>query len=513
MIFPCSGGARASAPAERVPVLLRIALFLVLAQAANGVHAIGMGSEDARHLLGRIAFGPLVTEVREFSFLKREEAVNRLLADTRSAPVRQPPAWVNEPVTPFRVMREAGPEERRMLLERDLRRGLELRAWWAGEMLESPAQLGERMTLFWHGHFTSSQQKVRMMQLMYRQNQLLRRHALGNFAELLRTVSKDPAMLIYLDTASNRRGQPNENFARELMELFTLGTGHYKETDIREAARAFTGWSIDPDTGEYLLRPGAHDGGDKTVLGRSGNLDGDAVLEIILARPRTAEHIVEKLWREFVSPSPDPREVQRIAGVFRSARYDIRAVLRELLLSRAFWAAENRATLFKSPAEFVVGTLRHLEIPVRDPLPVALLMAELGQNLFSPPNVKGWPGGTRWINSTTLLARKQFVERLFNGEDGYPVLVAGRGARTDIAAAKGPPRMSPEARERMAKSLAEMRFDSEQWLSHFPVTLAGDAILVRRMVLAGEPAGGLPAMMANRELIRLLTLDPMFQLK
>ena len=169
--------------------------------------------------------------------------------------------------------------------------------------------------------------------------------------------------------------------------------------------------------------------------------------------------------------------------------------------------------MVKSPADFVVGTLRQLEIPVADPLPLALLMAGLGQNLFSPPNVKGWPGGTRWINSTTLLARKQFIERLFNSEESQPDMAAERRGFNVFAAAKGVGRLPPEMRERMAKTVADMRFDSDKWLSNFPVAVAGDGESVRRAVLAGEPAGGLPAMMANKELVRLLALDPVFQLK
>ena len=187
--------------------------------------------------------------------------------------------------------------------------------------------------------------------------------------------------------------------------------------------------------------------------------------------------------------------------------------MRELLGSPAFWAAENHGTMVKSPADFVVGTLRQLEIPVADPLPLALLMAGLGQNLFSPPNVKGWPGGTRWINSSTLLARKLFIERLFNGEEAQPGMAAERRKPDDYAAAKGIGRLPPETRERLAKAVAGMRFDSEKWLANFPVAVSGDGELVRRAVLAREPVGGLPAMMANRELVRLLALDPVFQLK
>jgi uncharacterized protein (DUF1800 family) len=236
-------------------------------------------------------------------------------------------------------------------------------------MLATRSPLTERMTLFWHNHFVSSQQKVRYTRLMYEQNVLLRRHAVGNFGELLHAVSKDPAMVIYLDSASNRKGKPNENFAREVMELFTLGEGNYSEQDIKEAARAFTGWSVDPDSGEFMFRRPAHDDGVKTVLGRSGNFDGDAVLDILLAQPQTAEFIVSKLWREFVSPAPDAMEVKRIARMFRDNRYNIKVALRALLTADAFYAPQNRAVLIKSPVELIVGTLRQFRFETGEVTP------------------------------------------------------------------------------------------------------------------------------------------------
>src|SRR6185503_10785129 len=218
-----------------------------------------------------------------------------------------------------RRLRTMSPEERKLAQREIVQRSFELQSWWLTELIATRAPLAEKMTLFWHNHFVSGLQKVRSPQLLYRQNVLLRKHALGNFGELLRAVSRDPAMLIYLDNASNRREQPNENFARELMELFTLGEGHYGEQDVKEAARAFTGWSVDPDTGEFLFRRPAHDDGVKTILGRTGSFDGSAVLDILLAQPQTAEFVAGKLWREFVSPVPDPVEVRRIARAFRES--------------------------------------------------------------------------------------------------------------------------------------------------------------------------------------------------
>jgi uncharacterized protein (DUF1800 family) len=222
-------------------------------------------------------------------------------------------------------------------------------------------------------------------------------------------------MVIYLDSASNRRGNPNENFSREVMELFTLGEGNYSETDIKEAARAFTGWSIDPESGQFVWRERAHDDGEKTLFGQQGRWDGDAVLDILLAQPNTAEFVVGKLWREFVAPSAtlaEQKEIRRIARHFRDSRYDIRVALRELLSSPAFWVERNRGALIKSPVDFVIGTLRSFDVDPPEGRQLVHVLTQLGQDVFSPPNVRGWPGGETWINSSTLLARKQFAERI-----------------------------------------------------------------------------------------------------
>ena len=288
--------------------------------AAAAGHA-PLGFEDARHLLNRTSFAAGADDIALFATLSREQAADRLLGWTAQARVTPPPEWVGE-FKSARGLRQMSEEDRRAFRRDQVLKGLELRGWWLTEMLTTPSPLTEKMTLFWHNHFTSSQQKVRSPVLLYRQNALLRRYALGDFGTLLHAVARDPAMLVYLDGATSRRGQPNENFAREVMELFTLGEGHYTEQDIKEAARAFTGWSVDPETGAFLLRPLAHDDGSKTIFGRSGNFDGDGVIDLLLARPETAERIVDKLWREFVSPTPDAREVSRVARLFRENQYD-----------------------------------------------------------------------------------------------------------------------------------------------------------------------------------------------
>ncbi len=386
-------------------------VMLVLALMAYSVSAATLSGEEARHLLNRAGIGARPADIAAFSGLSRRDAVERLLAAGESGYGTPPPAELLEyqsPATLRALSADARKEDQR-------RRALALRTWWVALMLDAttPAQqLRERMTLFWHNHFVSSLQKVRSTKLMLEQNSLLRRHALGHFDDLLHAVGKDPAMLLYLDSATNRRGSPNENFAREVMELFTLGEGQFSEQDVKEAARAFTGWSIEPDTGAFRWRPFFHDGGGKTVLGVSGNLNGDEVLDILLAQPQTAEHLMRKLWREFISPSPDEKEVLRIASDFRDSDYDVRVALRGIFNSRGFWAPENRLALIKSPVDWVLGTLNSMEMDPPDSQRLSLVLRRLGQDLFAPPNVKGWPGGEAWINSGTLLARKAMAEHL-----------------------------------------------------------------------------------------------------
>ncbi|MBI5753201.1 MAG: DUF1800 domain-containing protein, partial [Hydrogenophilales bacterium] len=306
---------------------MRTIISFLFALTTFTAQAAGMGYDDARHLLARTGFAPTELDVQTYAKLTRAQAVDKLLSETRREAQTPAPSWVNEPPASMRDIKRLPDEEKKALLRQQIERGVEMRGWWFQEMLATPTPLTERMTLFWHNHFVSSQQKVKSAQMMYRQHVLLRRYALGNFGELLHAVSKDPAMIVYLDNASNRRGQPNENFAREVMELFTLGVGQYTEQDIQEAARAFTGWSLDRSSGDFRFYRLLHDGGAKTVLGRSGDFDGDAVLDILLAQPQTAEFISAKLWREFASPDPDVKEVQRLARILREARYEMKPLL------------------------------------------------------------------------------------------------------------------------------------------------------------------------------------------
>jgi len=505
-----------------------MALTAAQSVAAPAAMATGatLGYDDARHLLNRVGFGATQAEILRFAALSREQAANALLADARTSAVTPPPAWTT-PTLPLRYPRpgEGTDAEKKMFQQEQVREGLELRGWWVGEMLATPSPLTERMTLFWHNHFVSSQQKVRLALLMYRQNVTLRAHALGNFGTLLHAMARDPAMVIYLDSVQNRRGTPNENFAREVMELFTLGEGNYGEQDIKEAARAFTGWSLDRSTGEFMFRPFLHDYGSKTVLGSSGNLDGDQVLDILLAQPQTGEFITRTLWREFISPDPDPAEVKRVARAFRNSGYDIKVALRALLASDAFYAADNRATLVKSPVELVVGTLRQFDLKPAQTLPFAVAAAGMGQNLFSPPNVKGWPGQDAWINTSTLLARKQFLDRVFRADDAATRLqpIADDAMTMPApkqailpAGAQDPDKMREIAfRRNMERAIDRVQFDSTSWFAQLGVTPQSKtrSQVASRMLLAIAPQIAPDPDIDSAALVRALVLDVSYQLK
>jgi uncharacterized protein (DUF1800 family) len=480
------------------------AVFAVVLPVA--AHAAAIGYEGARHLLNRTGFGATDAEIAQFAPLGRDEAVARLLAGARREAFVAPPDAVDEPFQPFYKLRGLSAEERMTAQRKLAQEAFDLRAWWLREMIVTPSPLTERMTLFWHNHFATSQQKVRSTRLMYRQNTLLRREALGNFATLLHEVAKDPAMLVYLDNAGSRKQAPNENFAREVMELFTLGEGHYAEHDIKEAARAFTGWSLDRDTGEFTYRRVWHDYGDKTVLGRTGRLDGDDVLDALLSRPETARFIAAKLWREFVSPTPDAGEISRWAETFRAGGYEVKPLMRAVLTSDAFWSAANRGALVKSPVDLVVGTLRTFEIRPADLRPAVFACAALGQNPFAPPNVKGWPGGDAWIDSATLLGRRQFVDRLFRGSD--PMASAPMAMREEPKAGAGD--FAARMRRTLERGIADYAFDADRFMASLG---ASGTKRLDKLVLAYPPVNGDEPEASMPDRVRALVADASYQLK
>jgi uncharacterized protein (DUF1800 family) len=304
-----------------------------------------------------------------------------------------------------------------------------LKAWWFYRMLYGPDPLAEKLTLLWHDHFATANSKVQDPALMRRQNETLRRHARGKFADLLNAGVREPALLVYLDAPANRKGHPNENLGRELMELFTLGAGHFSEADVKEAARALTGWTV--EDGQFTEDAGRHDAGEKTILGRAGKWTGADLVKMLLDHPATAERIATKLCRLFLGETAiTPAAVQSLAAELRAHDLDLGQAVGVVLRSRLFFADANLGSRVLSPVEVVVGAARALEL--FDPAPSTLALADwsarIGQDLFEPPNVGGWPGGRAWLHSRGVVARANYAAALVNG------LSAGRASPYDATA-------------------------------------------------------------------------------
>jgi uncharacterized protein (DUF1800 family) len=291
----------------------------------------------------------------------------------------------------------------------------QLAAWWAYVLLHTPHPLLERMTLFWHGHFATSAEKVTDAALMLQQNRLLRQHALGDFRPLVHDISRDPAMLVYLDSATNRKGRPNENYARELMELFCLGEGNYSEKDVQELARCFTGWEI--KLGKFRFNRFQHDVGEKTVLGTtSAFADGESI-DLILQQPSAAQFIAGKLFRQFIcdEPAPPPELLEPLAAELREHEWEIGIVVQRILGSELFFSSHALGRKVRSPVDLAVGLLRSLD-GTTNTHQLAADLRQNGQGLFFPPNVKGWDGGRAWINSSTILGRANMTARILGDE-------------------------------------------------------------------------------------------------
>jgi len=327
--------------------------------------------------------------------------------------------------------------------------------WWIARLLVTRRPLEEKLTLFWHDHFATSAAKVQYGPMMYGQLVTLRQGANGSFGELLHAVAKDPAMIFWLDTQRSTKKSPNENFAREVMELFTLGVGNYSEQDIQEAARAFTGWALNrprrkqikgsdgkfkpdpvalPSIPDYQYIPLRADLGLKTVLGVSGRFSGEQVLDILLERPETPRLIAAKLLKFFYHPEPAEEEITKYAKVLADADLDIRALLEALFTSEEFYSDRAERAIYKSPVDFVIGTLRALGagevvefLSKSDEGKRRLagvlrgleqIMDKMGQKLLFPPDVAGWDQGEAWINTATMLERVKLADVLFPEQKG-----------------------------------------------------------------------------------------------
>lgn len=388
------------------------ALWLGLPLAWLPLAAPALSPEDLRHLTERVGFAATPQQQRELAALDRMQAVSHLLRQAdQGCDAATLPAWAEQ-----KTQSPVADNEAAQLAYRKLRHGhrVELQNWWLEGMLTSPAPLCDRMALFWHQYFPIPVSQTRSEGAALRQVQRFRQQWAGDFREHLRLVSREAPMLEFLGLQHSHKRQPSENYARELLELYTLGPGHYTEVDVREAARAFTGWRRLRRLDVFVKWWPAHDLGEKTFLGETGRFDGDDIIDIVLRQPRTAEYVVEKLWREFVSPTPDPTEVQRLAAKLRN-HWSIRTVLKDLLRSPAFWAAEHRNSLVKSPVELVIGTLRAAGVQQLKGNALAAWTTAMGQGLYQPPDVKGWRGQEHWITAQTLQARQIFLLGLAEG--------------------------------------------------------------------------------------------------
>ncbi|PYJ54578.1 MAG: DUF1800 domain-containing protein [Verrucomicrobia bacterium] len=390
--------------------------------------------ETAAHLLNRARFGATPAEI-DSARKKGLVAMVREFVDVRAdAGNVPPPAWakprnIRAARMALKAAKERGENFRETARQFRVMEGdeiLDLRRWWLERMMNSPAPLLEKMTLFWHGHFATSVQKVKDGYWMWLQNDTLRRNALGNFATLVKAISRDPAMMIYLDLQQNREAHPNENWARELMELFTVGIGNYSEDDIRAAARAFTGYRIDMTTQQFRFARMEQDLGTKKFMGHTGPLNGDNVIDILVRQPACSRFISRKLWRFFVEDEPSQEIVDAIASRIRAHNFEMRPVLREIFSSAEFYSDRAMGTQIKSPLQYIVQTSKLLETQLPSPIVVQNAMRQMGQILFAPPNVKGWDGGKDWITTSTLLFRYNFANYLISGDAMLP---AGQAAR------------------------------------------------------------------------------------
>lgn len=452
-----------------------------IAASMAAISAEKFGYDQARHLLWRAGFGGTSKQIQTLAGWGPERAVDYLLnydqvpsetikGDLFDRDIMHPPtAEERQMAAEARKSRdeeklEMLQRERQMRERRDRVQMAEIQKWWLKRMIETPRPLEERLTLFWHGHFATSFRTIENSYHMFMQNGMFRKNAAGNFADLLFGIIRDPAMIAYLNNNQSRKGKANENLAREIMELFSLGIGAYSENDIKDGARALTGYTFEDD--KFVFQKNNHDEGGKKILGRTGNFDGDEFVRIILEQPACSAYITRKLYHYFVRELPpleraedetlDPgvrAAMHDLAGAFLRSKYELKPVLRRLFLSEHFYSPAFLNEQIKSPVSLVVGAVRSLNTPVRDLSILNDALDLMGQNLFYPPSVKGWDGGRSWINTSTLYVRQNIMAFLLTGKRpvGYdpsaeterydPSELLAELEKADKAAARDPERV------------------------------------------------------------------------
>ena len=394
---------------------------------------------DVAHLYRRAGFGARPAELEAAARAGYPATVETLLAGMGRAP--DPTGdRVNPPTfAPYQARSGAkgSPQARAEATARARRDAVGLRQlqeWWLSRMVVTSTPLREKMTLLWHGHFATGISKVRDPHLMYLQNQSFRTMGGGSFEDLTQAVAKGGAMMAWLDTATDKASHPNENFARELMEVFTLGVGNYTQNDVEASARAFTGWTYDRTTDQWHLRYRQHDDGNKTFLGRTGNLSGEDVISIIVGQPASARFVVAKVWSHLAYPvAPGDPVVDDLVSRYLPG-YDITELLRAVFLHPAFLSPTARAGLVKQPVEYVVGSGRALGLDASAAPALATMATATGQTLFNPPNVGGWPQNGYWLNTATALARAAAAPALARRADLSPLEALGASQRPGAVA-------------------------------------------------------------------------------
>ncbi len=368
-----------------------------------------------QHLLWRAGFGPMAENAASLDSIAPKDLWKLLLNTSAKKPEKINVAQnlvdgLFKGVQDVAQMQkqELSNDQKKMIREQSREDLKNLNLRWLDEMINGEAQLREKMSLFWHGHFA-----CRVINSYFQQEllQTIRENALGNFKDILREVSKSPSMLSFLNNQQNRKKKPNENFAREVMELFTMGRGNYTENDIKEAARAFTGWGF-TIKGDFEFRKLVHDDGSKTILGNTGNFDGDDVLDILLAQKQTATYITKKIYKYFVNEKADDAKVEWLSDRFYKNEYDIKKLMEDIFTADWFYEEKNIGTKIKSPVELIAGIRRLLPMEMENDQAQLLFQKALGQILFYPPNVAGWPGGKTWIDSSSLMLRLRIPQIL-----------------------------------------------------------------------------------------------------
>ncbi|WMX16791.1 DUF1800 domain-containing protein [Aureispira sp. CCB-E] len=364
--------------------------------------------QKIQHLYWRAGFGLSPIEFQKKKKQPLEKVLNDLFKEAKKVNSVRIPYYNMPSAQSFKAMEK---KERREKMKEIQQLTTEVNLNWVRQMTSNESNcLQEKMTLFWHGHFACESKRF---DYAAQQINTIRHYALGNFRDLVLAISKDAAMILYLNNQQNRKNKPNENYARELMELFTIGRGNYTEKDIQEAARAFTGWFSDRVTGDFKFTERQHDFEKKVFMGKTGNWNGDDIIDIILDRKETATFLARKVYRYFVNEQVNENNVAVLAKVLYQSNYNIETMMRTLFESDWFYAAENVGTKIKSPIELLVGIGKVLNLKYGNAKSVLFPQRALGQTLFRPPNVAGWPGGKTWIDNATLMLRMNFAAFVF----------------------------------------------------------------------------------------------------